>query len=105
MLFDKSKLDEGNIITFKMSSGEEILGKLKSQDMMSITVSKPVVLAMTKNGPGMAPALMTVSPDADLSFNRSSIAIGPALTDKEIANQYTFQTTGIQPVTAGSIVT
>jgi hypothetical protein len=104
MLFDKSKLDEGDIITFKMSSGEEILGKLKSQDMMTVTIAKPVVLAMTKNGPGMAPALMTVNPDADLMFNRSSIAIGPALTDKEIANQYTFQTTGIQPVTAGSII-
>jgi hypothetical protein len=63
------------------------------------------MLAMTKNGPAMAPLMMTVNPDSDLTFNKNAIIMGPVATDQEIANQYMFQTTGIQTVSAGSIVT
>jgi hypothetical protein len=48
--------------------------------------------------------MMTVNPDNDYSINKSSV-IFQGSTVKEIADQYLFQTTGIQPVSAGSIVT
>jgi hypothetical protein len=62
------------------------------------------MLAMTQKGPAMAPVMMTVNPDNDYTINKSSV-IFQGSTVKEIADQYLFQTTGIQPVSAGSIVT
>lgn len=104
MLLQKSKFDAGDIISMKLSNGEELIGKFVSEDMSEIVVSKPVVLAMTQKGPAMAPVMMTVDPDKDYAINKSMI-IFKNPTVKEIADQYTYQTTGIQPVSAGSIVT
>jgi hypothetical protein len=61
------------------------------------------MLAMTKNGPAMAPVMMTVTPEADYTINKAAVMLS-GTTVKEIAEQYLFQTTGIQPVSAGSIV-
>jgi hypothetical protein len=104
MLFEKSKYSEGDVITLKLSSGEEIIAKFLSEDLTSITVEKALMLAMSQKGIGMAPYVMTVDPDTVLSFNKN-LVIMTAVSDKEIANQYVYQTTGIQPVTKGSIIT
>jgi hypothetical protein len=88
----------------KLSNGEEVIGKFVSEDMSEIVVSKPVMLAMTQKGPAMAPVMMTVDPDKDYAINKNVIMFKNP-TVKEIADQYTYQTTGIQPVSAGSIVT
>jgi small nuclear ribonucleoprotein (snRNP)-like protein len=94
MLFEKSKFEQNDVVTIKLSSGEEVLGKFVSEDMMSITLSKCLMIAMTAKGPAMAPILMTVDPDKDLTFNKNSITVITS-SDKEIAAQYTTQTTGI----------
>jgi hypothetical protein len=104
MLLEKSKYTESDIISFKLINGDEIIGKYVKEDMMSYTINRPVMLAMTKNGPAMAPIMMTVSPDNDYTINKSAVMFNGA-TVKEIGEQYIFQTTGIQPVSAGSIVT
>jgi hypothetical protein len=104
LLSNNKKFSEGDVITIKLSSGEEVLGKLVSEDITTITLSKPLMIAMTQKGPAMAPILMTVNPEKNLSFSKSQITIIDE-SDKEIADQYTYQTTGIQPVSAGSIVT
>lgn len=104
MLFEKSKFSDGDIISLKLITGEEVIGKFVSEDMVEMTLSKPLMLAMTSKGPAMTPVFMTVDPEKSFAFLRSAIiAKGP--TVKEIADQYVYQTTGIQPVSAGSIVT
>ncbi len=104
MLLEKSKYTESDVISLKLINGDEILGKYVKEDMVSFTISRPVMLAMTKNGPAMAPIMMTVNPDNDYTINKSAVMFN-GTTVKEIAEQYIFQTTGIQPVSAGSIVT
>lgn len=104
MLFQKSKFDAGDIVSLKLINGEELIGKFVSEDMVEMVLAKPVMLAITKNGPAMAPVMMTVDPDREYAVSKTAIMFkGP--TVKEIADQYTYQTTGIQPVSAGSIVT
>lgn len=94
MLIEK-RFGEGDVVSLKLTSGEEILGRYAKEDMVSITLSKPLMIAMTPKGPAMAPVMMTVNPDSDLTFNKSSIIVS-ANCYKEIADQYVFQTTGIQ---------
>lgn len=104
MLLEKSKYTEGDVITLKLSSGEEIIAKFVSEDITSIVVEQALMLAMSQKGIGMAPYVMTVDPDTKLNFNKNLVIV-TASSDKEIANQYIYQTTGIQPVTKGSIIT
>lgn len=105
MLISKAKYTVGDTVSFKLGTGEEIIGKLASEDEKTIVIERPLMLAMTPKGPAMAPVLMTVDPKVTLTFAKSSISILPVETDREIADQYTLQTTGIQTVSAGSIVT
>ena len=103
MLLEKSKFSEGDIISLKLSNGDEVLGKYIKEDMYTMTVRSPLMLAMTQKGPAMAPIMMTVEPDREYSINKNNIMFQGS-TVKEIADQYTYQTTGIQPVSAGSII-
>lgn len=104
MLLEKSKFSPGDAVSLKLISGEEIIGKYVKEDMTTLTISKPLTLAMTQKGPALAPVMMTVNPDQDFTINKSAVVL-QGETAREIADQYTYQTTGIQPVSAGSIVT
>jgi hypothetical protein len=104
MLLEKPKFREGDIISVKLISGEEIIGKYVSEDMTDMVIHQPTMLAMTQKGPAMAPVMMTVEPDKDYMIAKTAIIL-KGQTQKEIADQYYFQTTGIQPVSAGSIIT
>jgi hypothetical protein len=44
-----------------------------------------------------------VNPETKLRFNKNAVIVA-AHSDDEIAKQYIYQTTGIQPVTNGGIV-
>ncbi len=97
MLLEKTRYDENDIVTLKLISGEEIIGRFINETAQEITLEKPLMLAMSQKGIGMAPVLMTVNPDTKLKFNKTAIVV-MAHSDDEIGKQYTFQTTGIQPV-------
>lgn len=104
MLISSQKFTENEVVSIKLVSGEEVLGKFVSEDANVLTLGKVLMIAMTQKGPAMAPLMLTVDPDKNLSFSKSNIIVtAPAY--KEIADQYTYQTTGIQPVSAGSIIT
>jgi hypothetical protein len=103
MLLEKSRFDENDVITIKLISGEEVIGKFINENDNTVTLDRPLMLAMSQKGIGMAPVLMTVNPENKLNFNKQAIII-LAHSDEEIAKQYVYQTTGIQPVTNGGIV-
>lgn len=84
----------GDIVSFKLSSGEEILGRLEEETDKVFTLHKPMVLIMGQQGLGLAPFMFSVSPDAKFRLQSSSVSC-LAKTQEEIAKQYTAQTTGI----------
>jgi hypothetical protein len=44
MLLEKSKFAEGDVVSFKLINGDEVLGKYAKEDMVSFTISRPVML-------------------------------------------------------------
>jgi len=104
MLLEKAKSKEGDIISLKLISGEEIIGKYISEDIADIVIKNPIMLAMTQKGPAMTPMMITVELDNEFNISKSAIIL-KGNTVKEIADQFIFQTTGIQPVSAGNIIT
>jgi hypothetical protein len=96
MLIDKG-VCEGEVITFKLTSGEEIVAKLVEDGPVYYKLSRPMVIGMGQQGPGLMPYLFTVHPDKDVRLNKSVVAMAEA-TDKQFADQFIQSTTGIKMV-------
>lgn len=93
MLIDKG-VTEGEVVTLKLTSGEELIAKLVEDGPLYIKVSKPMVLTAGQQGLGMAPYLFTVSPEKDIKIFKTTITVFEA-TEKAFADSYTQGTTGI----------
>lgn len=104
MLLEKNGFDEHDVVTLKLISGEEVIGKFVSDSSDVVVLDRPLMLAMSQKGIGMAPVLVTVNPESKLRFNKHAVIV-MSKSDDEIGKQYVYQTTGIQPVSAGSIIT
>ena len=87
----------GDTVSFKLSSGEEILGRLEAEDAKGYTLHKPMVLIAQQQGLGLAPFMFSVSPEAKFVIQATAVSC-IAKTEDEIGKQYTAQTSGIQLV-------
>jgi hypothetical protein len=94
MLIDRG-IAEGEVVTFKLTSGEEIVAKLVEDGAAYYKLSRPMVIGMGPQGPGLMPYLFTVSPDKEIKLNKSVVTVVET-TDKQFANQFIQSTTGIQ---------
>ena len=93
MLIDKG-VTEGEVITLKLTSGEEIVAKLIEDGASYYKLSKPMVIGMGQKGPGLMPYLFTVSPDKDVKLQKSTVTVAEP-TDEAFAKQFIESTTGI----------
>lgn len=94
MLIDKG-VTEGEIVTLKLTSGEELIAKLSEDSPLHYKLSRPMVLTAGQQGLGMAPYLFTVNPDKDIKISKSTVVVCEA-TDKNFADSYIQGTTGIK---------
>lgn len=94
MLIDKGIMPN-EVITLKLTSGEEIVAKLEKETDTHYVLSKPTVIGMGAKGPGLMPYLFTVSQDRSIPLAKSTVTVAVP-SDKEFANQYLSSTTGIQ---------
>ena len=93
MLIDKG-VSIGEVITLKLTSGEEIVAKLVEDGPVYYKLSRPMVIAMGAKGPGLMPYLFTVSPEKDIKLAKGTVTVAEA-TDKAFADQFIQSTTGI----------
>lgn len=96
MLIDKG-VTEGEVITLKLTSGEEIVAKLVEDGPAYYKLSRPMVIGMGQQGPGLMPYLFTVHPDKEVKLFKSTVTMAEA-TDKTFADQFIQSTTGIKLV-------
>ncbi len=94
MLIDKG-VTAGEVITLKLTSGEEIVSKLIEETATYFKVSRPLVIGHTPQGPGLMPYLFTVSPDKEIKILKPTVVVVEA-SDKSFADQYIQGTTGIK---------
>jgi len=94
MLIDKG-FSVGEVVTIKLITGEELVGKLVEEMTDGLKVSKPVVLSVGPQGVGMIPYLFTVNPNKEIVILNSAI-ITKTVCDKQFADQYIQGTTGIK---------
>jgi hypothetical protein len=93
MLISKG-FTEGEVVTLKLTSGEELVAKLVEDGPLHYKLKNPQVIGMGPKGPGLMPYLFTVSPDAEIKLAKSTVTVAEA-TDKQFADQFIQSTTGI----------
>jgi len=96
MLIDRG-VSVGEVVTFKLTSGEELVAKLVEDSVAYYKLSRPMVIGMGQSGPGLMPYLFTVHPDKEVKLTKSAVAVAEA-TDKQFADQFIQSTTGIKLV-------
>jgi len=103
MLLKKDYTD-GDIVTFKLVNGDEILARVAGSNPDSWTVSKPLTIVPEEKGLGLLQSIMSMDIKNTVELHRSAVLMH-TLTVKELADHYILNTTGIQPVTTGSVIT
>lgn len=88
-------LEENQVYTFKLSSGEELIAKVLKSETNNIVIEEPVSVAPGPQGMGLVPSLFTADPKAVTRLNTSVIAV-VAKTDESVTVKYLEATTGIK---------
>jgi hypothetical protein len=83
-----------DIVTIKLTSGEEIIAKLTHDQTDFVRLSKPLVLTATNNSLGMVPYLFTVNPDKEIKMMKNTIVVMEC-TDEDYSKQYSSATSGL----------
>ena len=96
MLIDKG-VSVGEVITLKLTSGEELVAKLTEETPTYYKLSRPMVIGMGQQGPGLMPYLFTVHPEKDVKLAKTTVTVAEA-TDETFAKQFLESTSGIKLV-------
>ena len=84
----------GNIYTFKLNSGEELVAKVADANPDTFAVIHPVSIAPGPQGMGLVPSMFTGNMDEPVQLNINSVAL-LAETDGAVSAKYIEATTGI----------
>ena len=93
-------LENDNIYTFKLTTGEEVVARLISQNSNEgyMTISHPILTALSPQGLQMMPGLFSADLSQNVRLNNSNwVMIAEARED--IRNSWIEATTGIRPAT------
>jgi hypothetical protein len=91
MLIETTK--QGDILTVKLTSGEELVGRLDSETDTHIKLKMPLTLIMSQQGVGLQQYLFTADPEKLLTINKTAIACFTS-TREEFAKAYQERTSG-----------
>jgi len=94
MLIDKG-VSSGEVVTIKLTSGEELVARLDTETDTFVKLSKTMVLTAGPNGLAMVPYLFTVEQDKVISLSTITV-IAPTM--KPAADQYLESTSSIKIV-------
>lgn len=94
MIIDRG-VSAGEVVTLKLTSGEELIAKLVEESSTFYKLNRPMVIGMGQQGPGLMPYLFTVHPTKDVKIQKSSVVVVEN-TDEQFAKQFLESTTGIK---------
>ena len=84
----------GEVYTFKLTSGEEVVGKVTAVDDHIVSLHDPVSVAPGPQGLGLMQSMFTADPKDSARLNINNVTIF-ALTDESVKAKYIEATTGL----------
>lgn len=92
MLINKG-FTNGDVVSIKMSNGDEIIARFESETAEDVTIAKPLAITIGPQGLGMMPWMFLGDRDLITLKKNHMFAIMPS--KKDAADQYMQSTTGI----------
>lgn len=87
-------LKNGEVYTFKLTSGEEVVARVTGVEGNEVLLHDPVSVAPGPQGLGLIASLFTANPKAETRLNTLNVTIH-ALTDESVKSKYIEATTGL----------
>lgn len=110
MLIPAPSIKTGDVVSFKIANGDELLAKVVEIDVNVVTVTKPCQLLLAQDSRGqpgiqMVPMWMLgADPSARYPINRSHI-VCMVLSNKDATNGYLQQTSGLTIPGSSGLIT
>jgi hypothetical protein len=104
MLIQKSSHDVGDVVTFKLTNGDEIVAKIVEITGEAWKIERPCTVVPSQKGIMLVASLFTAEPDFRAELKMSHVLLHSA-TAQQVRDHYIEQTTGIKPVSASSLIT
>jgi hypothetical protein len=106
MLIEK-KPTTGEVVTIRLISGEEIIGKLAHSTDTTVTkLSQPIQIALqmlpsNQAQIAFAPFMASTDEESSISFPNSALVVTPTKTRDDVKKQYIKATSSIEIVPEG----
>lgn len=104
MLVSNSRIAVGDIAAFKLVNGDEVIGKIVELKDSGFLVNRPMVIIPGSKGLMLMQAMFSLNKDKSVEISREHVMMSCEVID-ELRDHYTETTTGIKPITKGSIIT
>lgn len=95
---------QGDIVSFKLITGDEIVARIELIDTDWFEISKPCTVMPSSQGMGLIQSLFTADADVNVRLQKHHVIMHAPSID-QMQKHYIKTTTGIEPVTRGSIIT
>ena len=96
MRLNKMELVVDEIFTFKLTSGEELVGKVVKIELPVVLLQDPVSIGPNGQGSlGLIPSMFTVNPRSSVRLNTNNVTL-IAETDEAVKSKYIEATTGLK---------
>lgn len=102
MLVSKT-YNEGDIVTFKVVNGDEIIAKIVTENIDSYEIENPATVIQTQQGLGLLASLFTANPKSKTRLLKSHVILHSP-TVNPWTTHYIGATTGVEIASAGDII-
>jgi hypothetical protein len=99
-----SKYEKDQVVSFKIMNGDELVAKIVEETDDAFVISKPTTVMPSQQGLGLMQSLFTSDLNKNIRLSKNHVMMHSP-TVKDVENHYIKTTTGIEPVTAGGIIT
>lgn len=96
--------EEGDIVSFKLITGDEVVARIVNAGPLGFEVSKPCTVMPSSQGMGLIQSLFTADADVNVVLQKEHVIMHAPAIDA-MQKHYIKTTTGIEPITRGSIIT
>ena len=95
---------EGDVVSFKLVNGDEVLAKIVEVKANGWVVSKPCTVIPSPQGLGLMQSMFSAELNKNVELKAEHVMMH-AETAQQIKDHYMTTTTGIQTVSKGPIIT
>ena len=103
-MLEKTGYSKDTVVSFKIVNGDEIVAKIVEENAGGFIISKPCTVMPSQKGMALMQSLFTSDLNKNITLDKRHVMLHSP-TVKDVEDYYIQTTTGIQPVSAGGIIT